>query len=185
METTDNKSPIAYSYHNKASYHQWSDRRLAWEKKKSLDVQWKECSNRSSWPNQHTDTGAPLLRCGSPWDSGVSEQGPSGILQGCRSGMSCRRSSGNRIDRKKTVEFAGCGSALLSNVTFDRTSSRAYRLPPDYKQTKATRRVLRREPNNKRAGGTTTVVSCFVVQQTTGFRLPPWEIDGTPEPRMN
>jgi hypothetical protein len=31
-------NPTVYLYHNKASY-QWSDRRLAWEKKKSLDVQ--------------------------------------------------------------------------------------------------------------------------------------------------
>jgi hypothetical protein len=34
MKTTNNNNPTVYSYHNKASYYQeWSDRRLAWERR--------------------------------------------------------------------------------------------------------------------------------------------------------
>jgi hypothetical protein len=32
-KTTNNNNPTAYSYHNKASYQEWSDRRLAWERR--------------------------------------------------------------------------------------------------------------------------------------------------------
>jgi hypothetical protein len=42
-----------------------------------------------------------------PWESGMSEQVTSGNYKTVDQGMSCRRSSNNRIDRRRAVEFAG------------------------------------------------------------------------------
>jgi hypothetical protein len=117
----------------------------------------KECSNRSSWPSRHTDTGAPLATVGV---RRVNKR-PSGEIYKLsidRDELLIRIDSGNRIDRRRRLlnlraawEYYYRPSRRLI-VVLTPTGIQENRMQPtEYND------VDRPNRTNKRAGVTTTV----------------------------
>jgi hypothetical protein len=97
-------------------------------------------------------TGAPLLTVG-VWKT--VNKITSGELQAVDHGMSCRRSSGNRIDRKRTVEFASGVGVLVSPTAatvLARTDSHRMKPKSDRQERRMQTADRGSEPNERECG---------------------------------